>query len=112
MKKGRVIWIVVLVVVLIALGIYFLYFNKDYKISSDYEKYEILCNELSGSEKDCCMGSLMDASERGWLILENGSCPEGYESVMASCVGSLIFCFEGEGWRDVIRPVNYSNIGE
>lgn len=64
--------------------------------SSDYynnlrEKY---CNVegLSGSEKNCCLGSIGTMEKYGYKVLEGDSCPEGYQGVVAACSGAIPFC--------------------
>ena len=102
MKKG---WIVVIVVLVLVIVSGYLYLTDDSDFPGCNDSPEERCDRLSGMERDCCLGSLVDGLEKGWEVMRpdcctylgrdfcyDQYCEEGYNMVSVKCKGSLTFC--------------------
>jgi competence protein ComGC len=99
MKKTFLIGLIVLLVFTILVTLLLLLKDDSLKSNTPvdsnnsinyYENLREQCNTTDYS--DCCISSVEIMESEGYLLEEQEGCPEGYQTNMLRCLGTLSWC--------------------
>jgi hypothetical protein len=96
MKKTFLIGLIVLLVLTIIVTLLLLLKDDSLKSNTPidsnnyYENLREQCNTTG--YYDCCISSVEIMQSEGYLLQEEEGCPEGYQTNMLRCLGTLSWC--------------------